>query len=406
MEFYIYTGDSEQSKGKPKARKVTQATSSLRSPAVAAANRLRHGYISKRGNTRYIDPDVETKQVNAYCATEKYNLSVVVRLLQREGYTLDPYQTGLHREVVHFRMTYFLSHVPGESGKEPTDIGDVFIFPSGTVVTWNIPTREGRLFVESKLSSAIDKRLPSVPMETEEFNYLEDPSRENSTIVGDTILLGTKPPAQPADTPLSADEIALASETDTTLAKIAYSSGLARSTKLAVLENQLDTAFDDTRPIIAKLSEGTKLPFTRKFIIAKIGDILNLRAQLNLYSDLTDPLPDYFWDSRHDLGLERYYHDIGHALDINDRIELLNKKINYTQEIAGILREQLSERHGIRLEWTIIILITIEVFFELYRMYKEYRESHDLKSTENMLRRYLETAGDGLDEWEKNGRIN
>ena len=90
-----------------------------------------------------------------------------------------------------------------------------------------------------------------------------------------------------------------------------------------------------------------------------------------MYSELTDSLPDLFWDSKHELNLENYYDQVGRALDVGIRIKVLNEKMDYAQEIARVLRETLSERHGTFLEWTIIVLIAIEVGFEVLRLEKE-----------------------------------
>jgi uncharacterized Rmd1/YagE family protein len=160
-----------------------------------------------------------------------------------------------------------------------------------------------------------------------------------------------------------------------TFAKIAFSSGLARSTRLAVLETMLEKYFDSTRSIPTLLSRGSKLPFSRSFMLQKTGELLELRAQLNHYSELTDSLPDLFWDSKHELGLEGYYDQVGRALDVNVRIKTLNEKLDYAQEIATILRQTLSEKHGIDLEWIIIILIAVEVAFGIREIWKETRES-------------------------------
>jgi uncharacterized Rmd1/YagE family protein len=158
---------------------------------------------------------------------------------------------------------------------------------------------------------------------------------------------------------------------DTTLAKIAFSSGLARSTKLAVLESMLSAYISSTRTIPQVLSAGSRLPFSRTLILQKTGQLLELRAQLNHYSELTDSLPDLFWDSRHDLGLEGYYDQVGKALDVGIRIKTLNEKMDYAQEIASILRDTLSHKHSAYLEWIIIVLIAVEIGFELKRDWKE-----------------------------------
>ena len=122
------------------------------------------------------------------------------------------------------------------------------------------------------------------------------------------------------------------------------------------------------------LSTGGHLPFTRSFTLQKTGQLLSIRAQLNLYSELTDSLPDLFWDTRHELGLEGYYDQVARALDTNIRIKTLNDKINYAQEIASILRQHLTEQHGVRLEWIIILLIMVEVGFNIWGEIKDYNK--------------------------------
>lgn len=67
---------------------------------------------------------------------------------------------------------------------------------------------------------------------------------------------------------------------------------------------------------------------------------------------------------------------VGRALDTNVRIKVLNEKMDYAQEIASVLRQQLSERHGVRLEWIIIALITVEVGFAVRQEVKEWRGRH------------------------------
>ena len=62
--------------------------------------------------------------------------------------------------------------------------------------------------------------------------------------------------------------------------------------------------------------------YCRKFILQKTGELLSIRAQLNLYSELTDSLPDLFWDTKHELGLEGYYDQVGRALDTNIRVKV------------------------------------------------------------------------------------
>jgi uncharacterized Rmd1/YagE family protein len=346
--------------------------------------------IKGHGKTRHVDPEIETKDVTAYCAAEKYNVHVARDLLRKEGWPADPCNTALFPQVLHVQI-----HNTAAWGKGDKDdaegLGDMFVFPSGSVVTWNVSEKTAHHLVEKVLVPAAENSHPD-RLEAEDLEYLEDPTRENSEIIGDTIILGTKALSSndQSSTPETTADHPHRPETDTILAKIAFSSALARSTKLAVLENSLSTYFHTTQSIPSLLSQGKIPKVTRVFVLKKTGELLHIRAQLNLYSELTDSLPDIFWDSPHELGLENYYDSVGRVLDIGQRIKALNEKMDYASEIARVLRERLSENHGHTLEWIIIWLICIEVVYGSWHIYWEWVESADQSSTTNLLRRYLE----------------
>lgn len=306
--------------------------------------------------------------MTAFTVAERFDIAKVLEILLSKGYEPDPLESGLYPQVIHvqvpldsIRRTTSLA-----SSDLPADeVGDIFVFPSGTVVSWSLPEGFSSYLASNVLAPAALGPLVE-DIETEHLEYVQDPQRDNSSMKGDTIVLGTKTPSDTSDRDPSNRQTV-----DTVLTKIAFSSGLARSTKLAVLESLLSNYFDSTREIPTLLSKGTRLPYTRIFILRKTGQLLNLRAQLNLYSELTDSLPDIFWDSRHELGLEGNYDQVGRALDIGTRIRSLNEKMDYAQEIASILRERLSEKHSLRLEWTIILLIGLEIGFEILSLMRE-----------------------------------
>ncbi|KAF1808379.1 hypothetical protein P152DRAFT_462658 [Eremomyces bilateralis CBS 781.70] len=376
-------GDVQSLKIPPsKASRSAISATSLRRVAVEA-ERSRGTYLRQRGGRHFVDPDAVTKKVFAYCAAERYDIAAVARLVRHDGFVLDPFRTGLYPQVVHVQTPIYPDHLT-----EPEKLdghGDVFIFPSGTMVAWNVPEKIRTRLVQTVLAPAAEN--PFEP-ETDNLEYLEDPSNDVSSVVGDTIVLGTRSeksglsrtvprthedgldPMPPEGTGQEQHPME-SPEGDTILAKIAFSSGLARSTKLQVLETLLDHYFESTRSIPLELSRGKSLPFGRQGILRKTGELLNIRAQLNLYSELTDSLPDIFWDSRHELGLEGYFDNVGRALDVGVRIKVLNEKMDYAQEIAAVLRERLSEQHGTRLEWGIIVLIMIEVLIEFRRLFLE-----------------------------------
>lgn len=329
---------------KRKPARTATTKNSLRRVAIIAQQPKRSG--SAGGSKPATSPAEgdSANVVSAVCLAEGFHMPTVLEILTSHGFETDPDGTGFDAsEVVHAR---------GVNG------GDIFVFPSGTLVTWSLPTDA----VSRQLLRAAEDLHPEPLREAEDLDFTSDASRETSVLRGDVVVLGTRREHDDGD------------RLDTTLAKIAFSSGLARSTKLAVLETALTGYFESTRRIPALLARGAGVPLGRRFILQKTGELLGLRARLNHYSELTDALPDIFWDSRSELGLEGYYEQVGRALDVNVRIRALNQKMDYAQEIATVLREMSSEQHGTRLEWIIIALIAVEVVFEVRRIVLEWQE--------------------------------
>ncbi|KAL1884154.1 hypothetical protein VTK73DRAFT_6823 [Phialemonium thermophilum] len=331
------------------SRRKPPLKSSLRRVAVVAQKGAPSRPSSAPHPVAETDENDGSSTISAVCVAESFDMDAVATALQLHGFQLDPDGTGFEvHEVVHAR---------GGANN-----GDIFVFPSGTVVTWSLPLDVGNTLATKHLLAAAED--PHVDrMEVEDLEYVVDPEREQSTVNGDVVVLGTR------------QEVANGDRLNTTFAKIAFSSGLARSTKLAVLESSLNRYFESTRSIPALLASGSRFRLSRKFILRKTGELLGLRAQLNHYNELTDSLPDIFWDSRSELRLETYYDRVGKALDVGVRIKTLNEKMNYAQEVVDVLREMSSEKHSSRLEWIIIVLIAFEILFELRRVYMERLEA-------------------------------
>lgn len=307
-----------------------------------------------------VDADSSSSNmIHAVCSAEAFDMDKVTEILQAHGFHLDPDGTGFEsHEVVHARGV---------------NKGDVFVFESGTIVTWSLPAEVVTRLATKLLLPASEDPFVS-RLEKEDLEFVQDPTRETSGMKGDVIVLGTRSQAAHGHAHGHAHAADPSPQLSTTLAKIAFSSGVARSTKLAALETSFTDYFASTRAIPAMLATGRGLgALSRGFVLRKTGELLSLRARLNHYSELTDSLPDLFWDSRHELGLENYYDQVGRALDASVRIRTLNEKMTYAQEIATVLREIASEKHGTRLEWIIIVLIAVEVVFELRRVFLERR---------------------------------
>lgn len=152
------------------------------------------------------------------------------------------------------------------------------------------------------------------------------------------------------------------------LAKAAFSSGLARSTKLANLEDVLDKHITTTKKYIDNLATGRELGIRAKTVLRLTGQLLRIRGHLNLYSELIET-PDLYWSEPE---LEELYMLISKKLDVTPRITILNKKLDYASESLSTLRSHISEENSVRLEWMIIILIMVEVAFEITHFVEKY----------------------------------
>lgn len=288
----------------------------------------------------------------AICVAESFDMKEVVRALHGQHYLIDP--DGLDfddEEIIHARV-------------RDTEEGDFFIFESGTVVTWSLPPEKG-VYVATDLLAKAKENPHDTDIETdnltEKLEFERDSSTSTNSMRGDTVVLGTK-----------IDSVLDGNPTDTGRAKIAFSSGLARSTKVAVLETLLNEFLERTMELPTQLEKGD-LRVDMRHILKLTGTILRLRSQLNFFSELTDSLPDKFWDQRAELKLDSIYDQVGKALDVPSRIRVLNQRMDYADEMLATFRGMLQAKHDTRLEEIIIYLIAIEVVFQLVNWWRDYK---------------------------------
>jgi required for meiotic nuclear division protein 1 len=276
---------------------------------------------------------VDTRQVRAYCVAEAFNFPTLRKILGDNGYY--PF-TALSEDCIHVN-----SEIDGQS----SEVGDIFFFMDGTVVSWGLSEEDILRLLDQIKPAEIE---PYTDIEEEELDYVQDPQLRTG-MMGETLIIGREQDNE-----------------SSIYAKLAFSNGIARSTKLAVLEEQLDNYLDSTREIPKILARGKKLPWGRQKTLQKVGELLAFRGELNLHSELVET-PDLYWAKPQ---LEEYYNRISKNLDVAVRITILNKKLDYANELAATLRSHLSEKHGLALEWGIIGLIAIEVVFGIIELVK------------------------------------
>ncbi|XP_035152875.2 required for meiotic nuclear division protein 1 homolog isoform X2 [Callithrix jacchus] len=163
-------------------------------------------------------------------------------------------------------------------------------------------------------------------------------------------------------------EIKLNSELDlddAILEKFAFSNALCLSVKLAIWEASLDKFTESIQSIPEALKAGKKLKLSHEEVMQKMGELFALRHRINLSSDFLIT-PDFYWDREN---LEELYDKTCQFLSIGRRVKVMNEKLQHCMELTDLMRNHLNEKRALRLEWMIVILITIEVMFELGRVF-------------------------------------
>lgn len=299
---------------------------------------LRSGVASKRAviKRKMIDAAEEVTvferrdTVVAICTAEAYDLVGLRRFLE----TTFPTVESIQDEVLHLQT---VGH----------DNVEIFMFSDGCFVLWGAPGEVSQLILQFKetVKPFEISALGDCESETLFYRLNRNASSFHAGMEGETIALDA-PESEPFQTVVKA--------------KLAFSNGLADSVKLAVLENSLNEHIEKVKPIPLTLSNGGRLSVSRADVLKLTGELLKFRAQLNLHSELTDT-PEIYWSEPQ---LEEIYHRVGRVLEIKQRARVLNRRLDYANELAAVLRSHLSEQHGLKLEWGIIILIAVEVAFE------------------------------------------
>lgn len=221
-----------------------------------------------------------------------------------------------------------------EIAKERSHSGDVFYFSYGAVVMWGLEEAEEKQVLE------ILKRFEKDPIskiERDDFTFTYGESMK-----------------------IDEDEIFL--EGKNFMQKLAISYAIAQSVKLAVFEEGVNATIEKSSHLPEQLAADGKVPFSRKDIFKRTGELFIQRTRVNLNSNVLD-VPEFFWENPE---LEPVYRKTANYLDVSKRVDGMNKKLAVIHDFLEILSSELNHQHSSRLELTIILLIVIEVLLMLF----------------------------------------
>ncbi|KAH9926750.1 uncharacterized protein B0H18DRAFT_1118819 [Fomitopsis serialis] len=222
--------------------------------------------------------------------------------------------------------------VPDRDGHAHTDGeqegAEIFMFKYGTVVLWGMTEAQEKRFLSSIKRFEVDKLAPHA-VEMEDLNYYyANYSRIYNDVI--TLRVGTK---------------------------LSLSHALSQSVKISLFEELISSTIEETKDIPEIISETGKIGMPHKDIMRKIGELFLLRANINSVGSVLDS-PEVFWTYP---DLQPLYDAARDYLEIPQRIDLLNTRVEVLQDMLQLLKETVSSRHAERLEQIVIALIGVEI---------------------------------------------
>lgn len=208
---------------------------------------------------------------------------------------------------------------------------DAFLFEYGVLVTWDIP-EEGRKEIYSKLAPLLP-HTDSRPS-TEQYSYHVEPNTSFS-VRHDHLIL--------PDNEL--------------LTRLGLSHAFAQAAQLEFFESKAQSIIQKHAYISRELAETGKVSLDRKALAKLRGQLFDTASDITLHFGLLDT-PEFFWDYPQ---LEEMYYSLSKYLDLQPRIEILNKKLETIEKLLDMLATEQHHKHSSFLEWIIIILIAVDI---------------------------------------------
>ncbi|XP_037342671.1 required for meiotic nuclear division protein 1 homolog [Pungitius pungitius] len=308
-------------------------------PAPVPGKRVPKGPRTKqpsRANQPSLNVDKDMMQCIAFATADQYHLPTLCHDLINHGF----HEVDLPRDASNVLV------ISTDTAAKPDDDAVVFFFREGSVVFWN---------VEEKMVKRVLRILEHHEIQPYEVALVHWENEEINYTVGE------------GNTKLERGNFILNDNMDqheAVLEKYAFSNALCLSVKLAIWEVFLDNFVESIQSIPETLKSGKRVQLSSAEVMKKIGELFTLRHCINLRSDLLIT-PDFYWDREN---LEKLYDKTCQFLSISRRVNVVNEKLEHCSQLTDLMRSHLSEKHSLRLEWMIIILIAIEVMFELAKM--------------------------------------
>lgn len=264
-------------------------------------------------------------ECHCYCVAKQINLSQLERLLRSES----QFSVNRHWQVLEVHI--------------PDHFGFCYVFSNGTLVSWNLKRYQMEQYIKYVMSCA-----SGLLKRTLYDGYFYE--------IGDKTMIFPHHY-------FNLDCLML--ESDDTDLKLSLSYGFSQSMKLKFFEDRMDKLIETNAVYINQLSSGGKIQLSRAGMRRIVGEILAVKGDLNVTSNFSYQ-PKFFWQHPN---LESYFSLLERYLDIAKRKEAMNQQLDVLNEIFNMFTTYLEEKHAHKLEIIIIVLIAIEIAFNVLNLH-------------------------------------
>lgn len=298
-------------------------------------------------------------RVTGYCTAGSYRMNELMRYLSgRKSHHASP---KLFDECLYTRYRYGSDHSDGSDNEHryierlddeggELDISyknssEVFLFDYGVTVMWGFTEAEEKRFLK-ELARFENEKLADDDLQIEEFNYYVTRSYQ-PRIYNDFITLR---------------------DNSNYMIKLSISHAIAQSVKISLFEELVDNTIDATQDFPQEIALTGKINMNRKNIMKSIGELFILRININLHGSILDS-PELMWAEPQ---LEPIYQAMRGYLEINQRVSLLNTRLEVISDLLQMLKEQLGHAHEEYLEFIVIVLIAVEILVAMINVIVDY----------------------------------
>jgi len=140
---------------------------------------------------------------------------------------------------------------------------------------------------------------------------------------------------------------------------------LAKSVLLDSYEHYIAGVFDRIEPLAERLQRRARLPRREEKLKRYLGDILQIQHRLVGRAEVGEK-PEVLWEHEE---YDRLWRRLESEFEISERQAALDRKLEVIGNTAETLLGLLQDRHTLRVEWYIVILIVVEILLSLYELF-------------------------------------